>query len=64
MAGTMALKPSGRQAIKSRNFITRRIKYSTTVITRPKKPPSARPTEASLWEKAVTKSVPSKKPPV
>ena len=64
MAGTMALKPSGIQDMHSLNFMTRRTRYKRMVNTRPKKLPIARPWEASLLEKAVTKSAPSKKPPV
>ena len=64
IAGTMDLKPSGIHAIQSLKDNTFRTRYKSTVITRPKKLPSTSPTDASLWEKAVTKSVPSKKPPV
>ena len=64
IAGTIALNPSGIHAIQSLKFITRRIRYKTIVITSPKKLPSTSPTDASLCENAVTKSVPLKKPPV
>ena len=55
MAGTMALKPSGMQLHASRLKVMDAADRDSrsTVITRPKKLPSVRPTEASELEKAV-----------
>ena len=64
MAGTMALKPSGIQAMQSWKSRTRRTWYRTRVIRRPKKLPRVSPRDALLSEKAVTKSTPEKNPPV
>ena len=64
IAGTIALKPSAKQAIQSLNEITLLITYNTIVIITPKKLPKASPTDASLFEKAVTKFSPLKNPPV
>ena len=62
MAGTMALKPSGRQAMHFSKVSTRRIIKRMTVITRARKDPSISPTEALLPAKASTRLVPEKKP--
>ena len=64
MAGTIALKPSTKQSMQFLNGRTLLITYKRIVITKPKKLPIARPTEASLFENAVIKSFPLKNPPV
>ena len=64
IAGTIALKPSGIQSIHSLNPSTLRLTYRRMVITSANALPMARPTDASLLENAVTKSAPSKNPPV
>ena len=55
IAGTIALKPSGRQLILSRKERTRRATYKTTVTIRAAKEPRTRPTDASLAAKASIK---------
>ena len=68
IAGTIALKPSGKLSKHLRSFKTRRPKYQITVTIKAAKLPSTRPTEASLLPKASTKplcaSPLAKNPPV
>ena len=64
IAGTMALKPSGMQSMHSLNPSTLRLTYSAIVIISANALPTARPTDASLLENAVTKFSPAKNPPV
>ena len=64
IAGTMALKPSGMQSMHSLKPSTLRLTYSAIVITSANALPTARPTDASLLENAVTKFSPAKNPPV
>ena len=54
MAGTIALNPSGRQAMMLSNFRTLRIRYAMIVTINAPMEPSMRPTEASDAEKAST----------
>ena len=64
IAGTIALKPSGRHPIHSLKERTFLAMYKMIVITQPKKLPYARPTDASQPEKASIIPTPSKNPPV
>ena len=64
IAGTIALKPSGRQSINSLKRSTLRGIYSTNVISRAAIEPSIRPVAESQFANASTKLSPSKKPPV
>ena len=63
IAGTIALKPSGREAMASLKLITLLIRRYTTANTIAIAEPITRPTEASEFENAEIKPSPSKNPP-